>query len=59
MTMFDESSVYALSTENKIYRLELDRVLQKSICSTFASSVESLIGGMFDSNHPDTFGEPV
>lgn len=43
--MFDGSSVYALSTENKIYRLELDRSLQRSICATFASSVESLVGG--------------
>lgn len=43
--MFDESSVYALSTENKIYRLELDRALQTSICATFAASVESLVDG--------------
>ena len=43
--MFEEASVYVLSSENEIYRLELDRELQNSICEMFSSSAESLVCG--------------
>ena len=43
--MFDHSSVYVLSPEDKVYRLELDSKLQASICANFAASVNLLVQG--------------
>lgn len=43
--MFDNSSVYVLTIENVILRLEIDKATQNAICSTFSSSVESLVCG--------------
>lgn len=41
--MFTDCSVFILATDGKIYRLEVERGSQQSICETFASSVESMV----------------
>ena len=41
--MFTDCSVFILATDGKIYRLEVERASQQSICETFASSVESMV----------------
>lgn len=43
MFMFTDCSVFILADGGKIYRLEIERTSQKSICETFASSVESMV----------------
>ena len=41
--MFKDCSVFILSTGNKVFRLETDRLTQKSICQMFSDSVNSLV----------------
>ncbi len=43
--MFNDCSVFILSTDEKIYRLELERNDQQAICEAFALSVDSMISG--------------
>lgn len=43
--MFKDCSVFILSAESKIFRLEIDRVTQESICQMFSDSVDSLTDG--------------
>lgn len=43
--MFEESSIFILAIDNKIYRLEVERDVQDSICKTFALSIEAMVKG--------------
>ena len=45
MIVFNDSSVFIMASDDKIYRLEVDRDAQRAICETFSSSVESMIKG--------------
>lgn len=43
--MFKDCSVFILSAESKIFRLEIDKTTQESICQMFSDSVDSLVDG--------------
>ena len=41
--MFADSSLFVLAFDGRIYRIEIDRETQKSICEAFSSSVELMV----------------
>lgn len=43
--MFADSSVFILSGSGKIYKLELDRDTQRSVCKSFSDAVDSMLRG--------------
>ncbi len=43
--MFQDCSVFILAADGKIYRLELDKETQTSVCETFSNSTGSMING--------------
>lgn len=43
--MFENCNIFILATDNSVYRLEVDKDTQKSICDTFRDSVEKMVKG--------------
>ena len=43
--LFANSSVFILTSDGKIYKLEVERKAQEAICDTFATSVNSMTNG--------------